>query len=113
MALSDCGKQAAWMRNILGELKLPVPTIPIYADNQGSIFTGNNPVTEKRTKHIDIKYHYVRELIEDNKIEVFYIPTDANIADMLTKNLGPQAFAKHRQTLGLEFFQEHPAKDQI
>ena len=76
---------------------------PAYGDNQGSIFIGSNPVQGIRTKHIDLKYHYVCECIEKGKIEVFFVPSEDNTADILTKNLGCIEFGKFRAELGLEF----------
>jgi hypothetical protein len=63
MALSDCSHQVSWIYSIFLELGMHLGPIPIYADNQGSIFIGSNPVQEIRTKHIDVKYHYVCECI--------------------------------------------------
>jgi hypothetical protein len=63
MALSDCSRQVVWMHTLMGELGYSLQPIPICRDNQGSIFIASNPITEKRSKHIDIRYHYVREVI--------------------------------------------------
>jgi hypothetical protein len=63
MALSDCSRQVSWIRSIFLELGMRLGPILIYADNQGSIFIGSNPVQEICTKHIDVKYHYVHECI--------------------------------------------------
>ena len=103
MAISDCSRQVIWMCNIFMELGIPLAPIPIYGDNQGSIFIGSNPVQEIRTKHIDIRYHYVRECIAEKKIEVFFVPTEDNPADLFTKNLGHIKLNKFRALLGLEF----------
>jgi hypothetical protein len=104
MALSDCSRQAIWIKTLFSELGLTLNAIPIYGDNQGSIFIGSNPVQEKRTKHIDIRYHYIRECIEDKKVELFFIEGSNNPADMFTKNLGNVKFLKFREQLGLEFY---------
>jgi hypothetical protein len=88
MALSDCSRQVSWIRSIFFELGMRLGPIPIYADNQGSIFIGSNPVQEIRTKHIDVKYHYVRECIAVKKIVLYHVPTEDNTADIFTKNLG-------------------------
>src|SRR6266436_185325 len=64
MALSDCSRQVVWMHTLMGELGYNLKPIPICGDNQGSIFIASNPVTEKQSKHIDIRYHYIREVIE-------------------------------------------------
>ena len=59
MAMSNCSRQAVWIQSLLGELGFNIPTVPICGDNEGSIFIGSNPVQERRSKHIDIRYHYV------------------------------------------------------
>ena len=104
MALSDCSRQVVWMHTLLGELGYNMGPIPICGDNQGSIFIASNPVTEKRSKHIDIRYHYIREVIDRGLAEVYFISGEDNPADLLTKNLGRVKFQKFRAVLGLEFF---------
>ena len=104
MALSDCSRQVVWVKNLLKEIDHEVNAIPIYGDNQGSIFIASNPVTEKRSKHIDIRYHYIREVIEKGHIELFFIDGNENPADLLTKNLGVVKLQKFRGLLGLRFF---------
>jgi hypothetical protein len=59
MSLSDTCRQLVWMRSFLKELGMPVDAIPLCGDNQGAIFNASNPVQEKRTKHIDIHFHYI------------------------------------------------------
>ena len=103
MAMSDCSHQVSWICNIFYELGMRLGPFPVYGDNQGSIFIGSNPVQEIRTKHIDLKYYYVRECIAKGKIKVFFIPSEDNTADILTKNLGCIKFEKFRAELGLEF----------
>ena len=103
MAISDCCRQAMWITNLFGELGFHVSPITICGDNQGSIFIGSNPVQEKRTKHIDIRYHYIRECIDDNKVSVVFVPGNDNPADMFTKNLAQILFRKFREHLGLTF----------
>ena len=104
MALSDCSRQVVWMHTLLGELGYKMKPIPICGDNQGSIFIASNPVTEKRSKHIDIRFHYIREVIERKLAEVFFIDGDKNPADLLTKNLGSVKFLQFRPEYGLRFF---------
>jgi hypothetical protein len=105
MALSDCSRQVVWMHTLMGELGYHLKPIPICGDNQGSIFIASNPVTEKRSKHIDIRYHYIREVIERKLAEVFFIDGENNPADLLTKNLGSVKVLKFRPEYGLRFFQ--------
>ena len=104
MSLSDCSRQVAWIKMLLEEIGYKLGPLPICSDNQGAIFISSNPITERRSKHIDIRYHYVRELVEDKKVEVFYVSTDDNPADLFTKNLGRIKFLKFREMLGLRFY---------
>ena len=59
----------------------------LFADNQGSIALAGNPQHHARTKHIDIQYHYVRELILNQHVNLIYCPTEIMAADILTKPL--------------------------
>jgi hypothetical protein len=87
----------------MGELGYYLKPIPICGDNQGSISIASNPVTKKRSKHIDIHYHYIREVIERKIAEVFFIDGDKNPADLLTKNLGSVKFLLFHQEYRLHF----------
>ena len=107
MALSDCSRQVVWIHTLLGEISYKLNSIPICGDSQGSIFMSANPVTESRSKHIDIRYHYIREVIERKLVEVFFIDGNDNPADLFTKNLGHVKFEKFRALLGLEFYSDN------
>ena len=104
MALSDCSRQAVWISSILQELRMSIGTVPIAGDNQGSIFISSNPVQEKRSKHIDIRYHYVRDCIEGKKFAIFFVDGVSNPADLFMKNLGETKFVTFRKQLGLVFY---------
>ena len=60
-------------------------------------------MTEKQSKHIDIRYHYTREVVEQKFMEIFFINSDKNPADLLTKNLGSVKFQLFRPEYGLHF----------
>ena len=104
MALSDCARDCAWFKTLFAELGKPVDYVPLCGDSRGAIFNAQNPVTQKGIKHIEIRYHYIREQIELGTVKLYYVPTYENIADMFTKNLGPNDFLRHRSELGLEFY---------
>ncbi|KAJ3012713.1 hypothetical protein NUW54_g1791 [Trametes sanguinea] len=78
MAISDCSRQVVWIRNLMSEIGYQLGPIPIAGDNQGSLFMGSNPVTESRSKHIDIRYHAIREYIENKQIEVYFVDGSNN-----------------------------------
>ena len=100
MAAAAAAQEAIWIRTILNELgfKQHRPTI-IFEDNQGCIKLTENGVSHGRTKHIDIRHHYVREQVARNSIKFKYLQTDKMVADMLTKPLSPPAFIKLRAKL--------------
>ena len=87
MAISDCSRQAIWIKPLIKELGIKIRSIPIYGDNQGSIFIASNAVQESRTKHINIHYHYICELVVAKKVELQFVPGEMNPANMFTKNL--------------------------
>ncbi|KAJ8481448.1 hypothetical protein ONZ51_g5991 [Trametes cubensis] len=88
----------------MSEIGYELAPIPIAGDSQGSLFMSSNPVTESRSKHIDIRYHAIREYIENKQVEVFFVDGSDNPADLFTKNLGHVKFTKFRGQLGLEFY---------
>ena len=57
----------------------------LYVDNQAAINLGNNPIYHQRSKHIDVKYHYIRHEIRDKNVKLIYVPSNENIADIFTK----------------------------
>ena len=93
MALSDASKECIHLKALLSSLghTQDKPVI-IYEDNQAAQKIAENPVLHDRTKHIDIRYHFVRELVEDLKISVVYIQTKEMVADLLTKAVSKATF---------------------
>ena len=88
VSLCSATQETIWLRNLLESIgfKIHIPTT-IYEANQGARALLKNPRRHPRTKHIDIKYHYVREATEKEDIELEYCPTDIMFADILTKAL--------------------------
>jgi len=104
MSLSDTSRQLVWIKALLSELSINLGPIPLCGDNQGSIFMASNPVQECRIKHIDIRYHYIWEVVRQRQIKLYFINGADNPADMFTKNLGCVKFTQFRSTLGLEIY---------
>lgn len=103
VALCVAACHGQWLRRVLRDLgwKLDEPVL-FYEDNQSTIKIVSNPKDSGRLKHIDVKYFYVRELIEDKSIKVNYLPSTQQQADILTKSLPAPAFKKLRTSIGVE-----------
>ena len=96
--------EALWLRKVIISLTL-LPedsTVPILCDNDGAISLSKFHMTTNRTKHIETKFHLVRENVLSGKIQVHSVPTSENIADIFTKPLPRSTFTKHRASLGLQ-----------
>ena len=95
MALCEAAKLVAWGRQFLQELGFDqiLPTI-IYEDNQSTIHMVNHGNDKGRTKHIDIRYHYIREKVADRSILIEYLPSLLMISDILTKPLTGSFFLR-------------------
>ena len=97
-----------WLRSLFNEIGISIQSLPLLGDNQGSIFLASNPIQERRTKHIDRRFHYIRERVELNEVELFYVHTEDNIADILTKNLALVKFTKFKDLSGITFEEKKP-----
>ena len=75
-------------------ITIELPII-VHVDNAGAIFLANNKNISQRTKHIQTRYHFVREFIKDGVIKLKYIASKENDADIMTKNTGGELFWKH------------------
>ena len=103
MAISNFSKQAIWIKALLSEIRIQLKRVPIYGDNQGSIFIASNPVQESCTKHINIWYHFIHDLVSAKEAELMFMPGEMNPTDMFTKNLAKVKFTIFREELGLDF----------
>uniref|UniRef100_H3GB36 Reverse transcriptase Ty1/copia-type domain-containing protein n=2 Tax=Phytophthora ramorum TaxID=164328 RepID=H3GB36_PHYRM len=104
MALSEATQEAVWLKVFLCELgeMASDEAVKIYEDNQGSIALAKNPQFHKRTKHIDIRYHFVREKVEDGQVVLQYVSTTDMLADMMTKAIPATQFSVLRTKLGIQ-----------
>lgn len=74
----------------------------IHEDNQGAIALTDNPMDHPRTKHIAVRYHAIRDMIQNNEVEVRYLPTQEMVADCLTKSLDKTLFDRLVGKLGMK-----------
>jgi hypothetical protein len=90
------------MRTFISEIRgESMGAITINSNNQGAIALSKDNKFHARTKHIDIRYHFIREAVEDGKVSVVYIPTNDNPVDIFTKPLAKVKFRKFVELLGL------------
>lgn len=103
IAATHAAKEALWLRRLIGEIFWPLThPIPLYSDSQSAIALTQDGSYHARTKHIDIRYHFIRFVVQNGSINLIYCPTNNMTADTLTKAL-PNIKAKHfAQSLGLQ-----------
>ena len=103
MALAHTAKESAWIKGILCELGFHSRDTPItiHCDNQSSMNIAKNPIFHSRTKHIDVRHHFIRERLSMNEIEITYRPTKDMLADVLTKGLGKEKHYRFVEGMGL------------
>jgi hypothetical protein len=102
VAAAAAATQGVWLRNLISDLTgRPPEKFKLFVDNQSAIALVKNPVHHDRSKHIDIKYHYIRQCYEEGKLDVDHIRTDRQLADILTKALGRTRFVEMRERLGV------------
>jgi len=108
MALCEASKEAVWLNKLVQSVASPGRRsaisggpINIKVDNSGCIDVSKNPVEHKRTKHIDIRYHFVRQAITTDKVTLEHCGTNDMVADPMTKELGKTKHDKHVEAMGL------------
>ena len=102
MAATQATREAVWWRAFMSELGTP-PTAAttVYSDSQGSIALGKNPEHHRRTKHIDIQHHYVREQVAAGSVVLSFVGTEDMVADVLTKPLPAERHGRLAEEMGV------------
>ncbi len=85
IAVTESSKEMVWLQNFLRELGKEQKNGILYSDSQSAIFLAHNPAFHSRTKHIELKYHYIRYLLEEKVLQLVKIRGEANPATMFTK----------------------------
>lgn len=102
IAAATAACQAIWFSRLLGNLTgVNTKTVKILVDNKSAIALSKNPVHHDHSKHIDIRYHFIRDCVEKGAVEVEHISTDEQLADILTKALGRVKFLEFRLKIGV------------
>lgn len=99
ISLNHGGREAIPLTRVLTDLGVTIQKVEVLEDNQGTIALMYNHVKNKRTKHIEVKYFWVRQQVEEERLFVTYCPTEDMLADMLTKPLGRIKFQSNRERL--------------
>eukprot|EP00253_Pinus_taeda_P027228 PITA_27228 len=102
VAAASCCTQLLWMVQTLQDFQITcTPPISILCDNTSAISISKNPVMHSKTKHIPIKYHFLREKVLEQKVKLEYVPSKEQVDDILTKPLPRETFEYLRQKLGV------------
>ena len=101
MAAFFAVQEVVWLKGVLSEMDLDYgQPVPLLIDNQSAIRLAKNPMYHKRSKHIEIKWHWLREKVgELNVVELVYVRSTDNTADIFTKALGVELHTTHKQSV--------------
>ena len=100
LAMSTACQELVFLRSLMSDLGFPpVGPSDLLGDNKGAIALADNPTSHKRTKHIDIRHHFLRDLVATKQIRISHVPTEDNTADLFTKALPGPKFQGLRQKI--------------
>jgi hypothetical protein len=112
MAMVEVMKEVLWVKQLLGELDIPNDTPTVRVDNQSTIKMTNNDTEHDRSKHIDIKHYFVRELVKGKTMKLEWVSTVDQLADIFTKCLGKDIFVRLRDRLMCSVCEDNHEKGQ-
>ncbi|GJV35356.1 hypothetical protein Tco_1407833 [Tanacetum coccineum] len=104
IALSGCCAQVLWMRSQLTDYGLGINKIPMYCDNKSVIALCCNNVQHSQSKHIDIRFHFIKEQVENGVVELYFVNTEYQLANIFTKALGRERIEFLINKLGMRSF---------
>ncbi|GKA42215.1 retrovirus-related pol polyprotein from transposon TNT 1-94, partial [Tanacetum coccineum] len=104
IALSGCCSQVLWMRSQLTDYGLGFNKIPMYCDSKSVIALCCNNVQHSRSKHIDIRFHFIKEQVENGVVDLYFVDTEYQLADIFTKSLGRERIEFLINKLGMRSF---------
>jgi hypothetical protein len=92
MAASHASKEVVWLQRLCSGIGLVQQAVRLDFDSQSAIFLANNPAYHSKTKHIDVQFHFVRDMVEEKKVLLEKVDTSKNVADSLTKSVSIEKF---------------------
>ena len=101
MAITEAVKEGIWLKGFFNELTIGKQPISLFCDSQSAIYLSKNQMFHERTKHTDVRYHFVRDIFIKGDLSIMKISTDKNPADMMTKPLPQDKFLLCQQIVGL------------
>ena len=101
IAAASCCSQVLWMRTQLKDYGFWFNKIPIYCDSKSAIAISSNSVQHTKTKHIDVRYHFIKDHVERGTIELYFVNTELQLADLFTKALDEKRFQFLVSKLGM------------
>ena len=101
IAARSCYSQLLWIKKVLTDYGISQDTMVIYCDNSSAIDISKNPVQHSKTKHIEIRYHFIRDLVEKKIMCLEYILTECQNADIFTKPLDRSKFETLLKVIGV------------
>ena len=101
VAAESCCAQVLWIKQQMKDFELHFDHIPINCDNTSAINLSKNPIQHSRTKHIEIRHHFLRDHVQKRDIELIYIHTDKQLVDIFIKSFEEKRFCYIRRELGM------------
>ena len=101
ISAASCCAQLFWMRQSLRDFGVNIDKVPLLCDNESAIKIAHNPVLHGKTKHIEIRHHFIREDVANGNIAISYLNTKEKLADIFTKPLDEKRFRELRSELNV------------
>jgi hypothetical protein len=102
MAATHASKEEVWLQILCSGIGLVQQAVRIECESQSAIFLAKNPAYHSKTKHIDVQYHFVRDMIEEKKVSLMKVDTLKNVADSLKKSVSTEKFSWCRGSMGID-----------
>ena len=99
--------QLIWMKQMLTDYNVKQEILTLFCDNKSAIDLAKNPVQHSRTKHIDLRHHFIRELVEEKSLILEHVSTERQLADIFTKPLDTNKFESLRSDIGVCHYQSN------